>query len=33
MHTAIQTIDQHIAALRAELDAFPKRIRDADLKP
>jgi uncharacterized protein len=38
MHPAIprllelQTIDQHIAALRAELDAFPKRVRDADLK-
>jgi predicted nucleic acid-binding Zn-ribbon protein len=38
MHPAIprllelQTIDQHIAALRAELDSFPKRVRDADLK-
>src|SRR5260370_23662977 len=38
MHPAIprllelQTIDQHIAALRAELDAFPKRVREADLK-
>ncbi len=38
MHPAIprllelQTIDQHIAALRAELDAFPKRVRDAELK-
>jgi uncharacterized protein len=38
MHPAIprlidlQTIDQHIAALRAQLDAFPKRVRDADLK-
>src|ERR1700736_2757468 len=38
MHPAIprlldlQTIDQHIAALRAELDAFPKRVQDADLK-
>jgi uncharacterized protein len=28
----LQTIDQHIAALRAELDAFPKRVREADLK-
>src|SRR5258707_6397419 len=38
MHPAIprlldlQTIDQHIAALRAELDAFPRRVQDADLK-
>src|SRR6202158_2109511 len=38
MHPAIprlldlQTIAQHIAALRAELDAFPKRVQDADLK-
>ena len=38
MHPAIphllelQTADQHISALRAELDAFPKRIREADLK-
>jgi hypothetical protein len=38
MHPAIprllelQTVDQHIAALRAELDSFPKRVRDADLK-
>jgi predicted nucleic acid-binding Zn-ribbon protein len=38
MHPAIprlldlQTIDQHIAALRAELDAFPKRVRDADMQ-
>src|SRR3984893_11543138 len=38
MHPAIprlldlQTIDQHIAALRAELDAFPERVQDADLK-
>src|SRR4029077_19383346 len=38
MHPAIprllelQTIDHHIAALRAELDAFPKRVREADLK-
>src|SRR5260370_25346974 len=38
MHPAIprllelQTIDQHIAALRAELDACPKRVREADLK-
>jgi hypothetical protein len=28
----LQTVDQHIAALRAELDSFPKRVRDADLK-
>jgi uncharacterized protein len=38
MHPAIprlldlQVIDQHIAALRAELDAFPKRVQEADLK-
>ena len=38
MHPAIprllelQTIDQHIAALRSELDAFPRRVREADLK-
>ena len=38
MHPAIprllelQAADQHIAALRAELESFPKRIRDADLK-
>jgi uncharacterized protein len=38
MHPAIprlldlQAVDQHIAALRAELESFPKRIRDADLK-
>src|SRR6202158_5702455 len=38
MHPAIprllelQTIDQHIAAIRAELDSFPKRVQDADLK-
>ncbi len=38
MHPAIphllelQTVDQHIAKLRAELDSFPKRIREADLK-
>jgi len=38
MHHAIprlldlQVIDQHIAALRAELDAFPKRVQEADLK-
>jgi predicted nucleic acid-binding Zn-ribbon protein len=38
MHPAIprllelQTVDQHIAALRAELDSFPKRLREADLK-
>lgn len=28
----LQVIDQHIAALRAELDAFPKRVQEADLK-
>src|SRR5215469_5905386 len=38
MHRAIphlidvQAIDQQIAALRAELEALPKRIRDADAK-
>jgi predicted nucleic acid-binding Zn-ribbon protein len=38
MHPAIprlldlQVIDQHIAALRAEIDAFPKRVQEADLK-
>jgi predicted nucleic acid-binding Zn-ribbon protein len=38
MHPAIprlldlQTVDHHIAALRSELDAFPKRVREADLK-
>lgn len=38
MHPAIprlldlQTVDQHIAALRAELESFPKRVREADLK-
>ena len=38
MHPAIprllelQTVDQQIAALRAELDSFPKRLREADLK-
>lgn len=38
MHSAIphllelQHMDQRIAALRAELEAFPKRIRDADQK-
>ena len=38
MHPAIprllelQTVDQHIAALRTELDSFPKRLREADLK-
>jgi uncharacterized protein len=38
MHPAIprlldlQVIDQHIAALRAELDSFPKRVQEADLK-
>lgn len=38
MHPAIprllelQTVDQQITALRAELDSFPKRIREADLK-
>jgi uncharacterized protein len=28
----LQAVDQHLAALRAELDSFPKRIRDADVK-
>jgi predicted nucleic acid-binding Zn-ribbon protein len=28
----LQVIDQRIAALRAELDAFPKRVQEADLK-
>ena len=38
MHPAIphllelQAADQHISALRAELDSFPRRIREADLK-
>jgi predicted nucleic acid-binding Zn-ribbon protein len=38
MHPAIphlielQRVDQQIAALRAELESFPKRIREADLK-
>jgi uncharacterized protein len=38
MHPAIprllelQTVDQQIAALRTELDSFPKRLREADLK-
>src|ERR1700730_7777004 len=38
MHPAIprllelQTVDLHIASLRAELDSFPKRIQEADLK-
>ncbi len=38
MHPAIprllelQTVDLHIAALRAELESFPKRIQEADLK-
>src|SRR5690349_24885637 len=38
MHPAIprllelQTVDQHIAALRADLESAPKRIREADLK-
>jgi predicted nucleic acid-binding Zn-ribbon protein len=38
MHPAIphlielQTVDHQIAALRAELDAFPKRVIDADAK-
>ena len=38
MHPAIprllelQTVDHQIAALRAELDSFPKRLREADLK-
>ena len=37
MHPAIprlldlQTVDHHIAALRSELDTFPKRIQEADL--
>jgi uncharacterized protein len=36
MHPAIphllelQTVDHHIAALRAELDSFPKRLREAE---
>ena len=38
MHPAIphllelQSVDHQIAALRAELDSFPKRLREADLK-
>src|SRR5262245_7020859 len=28
----LQTVDQQIAALRAELDSFPKRIHEAELK-
>ena len=38
MHPAIprllelQTVDLHIAALRTEIDSFPKRIQEADLK-
>lgn len=38
MHPAIpkllelQAVDQKIAALRAELESFPKRLRDADIK-
>jgi predicted nucleic acid-binding Zn-ribbon protein len=38
MHPAIprlldlQVVDQHIAALRAEIDAFPKRVQEADHK-
>jgi uncharacterized protein len=38
MHPAIprllelQTVDQRIAALRADLDSFPKRLREADQK-
>jgi len=28
----LQAVDQHIAALRSELDSFPKRIREADIK-
>jgi uncharacterized protein len=38
MHPAIprllelQTVDQQVAALRAELESFPKRLREADLK-
>jgi len=27
----LQTVDLHIAALRAELEFFPKRIQEADL--
>ena len=38
MHPAIprlldlQVIDQHIAALRAAIEAFPKRVQEADHK-
>jgi hypothetical protein len=38
MHPAIprlldlQAVDHRVAALRAEVDAFPKRVQDADLK-
>jgi predicted nucleic acid-binding Zn-ribbon protein len=38
MHSAIphlidlQRVDTSIAGLRAELDSFPKRLRDADTK-
>jgi uncharacterized protein len=38
MHPAIphllelQTVDHHIAALRSELDSFPKRLREAEAK-
>ena len=28
----LQTVDQHVAALRSELDSFPKRVQEADLK-
>src|SRR5580693_7670618 len=28
----LQRVDQQIAALRVELDSFPKRIRETDLK-
>ena len=28
----LQAIDQHILALRTELDSFPKRVQEADLK-
>jgi len=28
----LQAVDQHIAELRSELDSFPKRLRDADVK-
>ena len=28
----LQAVDQRVVALRAEVDAFPKRVQDADLK-